>query len=101
MRSLVNITSKLAMASAIAQMGIENATDDKAAMEAYKQMDDAAMSALAAFPGALSDKEYTFVQNRLSKFIDKVGWDDASHDVKKLLIFNTEQIGIILKCCGK
>jgi hypothetical protein len=92
MRSLVNITSKLAMASAIAQMGIENATDDKAAMEAYKQMDDAAMSALAAFPGALSDKEYTFVQNRLSKFIDKVGWDDASHDVKKLLIFNTEQI---------
>ena len=92
MRSLIAIISKLAMASAIAQMALENPIDDASAKEAYQQLDDSAMAALGEFPGALSNKECKFVENRLSKFIDMVGWDNESHDVRKFMLFSSEQL---------
>lgn len=92
MRALISVVAKVAMASAIAQMALENPIDDARAKEAYQQLDDSAMAALAAFPGALSNKECKFVQDRLSKFIDMVGWDNDSHDVRKFIIFSSEQL---------
>jgi hypothetical protein len=92
MRSLIKVVSKLAMASAISQMALENPIDDIQAKEAYQQMDRVAMDALAVFPGTLSNKEFAFVQERLSRFVDTVKWDNKETNVHALLIFNTDQL---------
>ena len=80
------------MASAISQMALENPIDDIQAKEAYQQMDIIAMDALATFPGTLSNKEYAFVQDRLSRFVDTVKWDNKETNIHALLIFNTDQL---------
>ncbi len=92
MRSLIKIVSKLAMASAIAQKALEDSVDDADAMASYTNMDNAAMLALAAFPGALDHKELTFVQNRISQFCDKLEWDHKQLHIHNYLIFSSEQL---------
>jgi hypothetical protein len=80
------------MASAIASKAIEASTDNSEALKAYQTMDSAAMDALKAFPGALNQKEYGFVQDRLVKFCDAMDWENKYHDVRKFMVFSSEQL---------
>jgi hypothetical protein len=83
------------MASAIASKAIEASTDNSEALKAYQNMDNAAMDALKAFPGALNQKEYAFVQDRLVKFCDAMDWENKYHDVRKFMLFSSGQLSEI------
>lgn len=92
MRALIRVTSKLAMASAIAQKALEASVDDTEAMALYTNMNTAAMAALATFPGVLSYKEWTKMKDKLSQFCDKMKWDHKRLHIHNYLIFSSEQL---------
>jgi len=92
MRSLTKVIAKLSVTSAIASKAIEDSADDQDAVALYKSMDEAAMAALAAFPGALSAKELTFISDRLSIFCDEMNWDHQQLHIHNYLIFSSEQL---------
>jgi hypothetical protein len=80
------------MASSIAQKAIEDSVDDQDAATLYQSMDEAAMAALAIFPGALSAKDLTFIADRLSMFCDEMDWDHKQLHIHNYLIFSSEQL---------
>lgn len=89
MRSLLNVLSKIAITSAIADMAAESSmSEDAKAM--YQRMDEAATTALLAFPGQLSAREIEILNDKMELFCGRMDWDNQKRHIHSFLIFSTE-----------
>ena len=89
MRSLLKVLSKIAITSAIADMAVESSMSDEA-KAMYQRMDEAATTALRAFPGQLSSNEILLLRNKMTEFCDRMGLDRQKRHIHSFLIFSTE-----------